>query len=98
MNLSSPSNYINSCYSETNIVKSKEETREEVMIMMDNDDDLSQSLIANNDNVTWCQELARSWRSYDLMDKIMVIMYLSLINIIIIMFLLSKIQNILEKS
>ena len=67
--------------------------------MMDNDDVVSQSLIANNDNVTWYQELVESWKSYDLLEKIIITMRLSLIIIvfIILIWFLSKFSNLLDR-
>ena len=37
-----------------------------------------------NDNVTWYQELVESWKSYDLLEKIIITMRLSLIIIVFI--------------
>ena len=60
MNSSSQLEDNNPCHTETRIVRSKDNMRVEVVIIINNDDVAPQSVIEDSDNVTWCQELARS--------------------------------------
>ena len=66
-------------------VADREDTREEVVVMINNDDEAPQCPVNDdNDNVTWCQGLAKSWKTFNQMEQIIITMFLCLIIITII--------------
>ena len=75
-------------------VADREDTREEVVVMMNNDDEAPQSHVDDhNDNVTWCQGLAESWKSYNQIEQIMITILLSVTIIIFIFIIWCFFQN-----